>query len=205
MVDGGPSPSKLNSELGRQLPPWQRKLDAVVITSPGLGHVGGFADFDRAATTVLVPAADIAGSAWRTASLEQAARGAAIRLMRAGQTLHVAGFELQILAPEKGAPGDLTGAANLAFRAVAPDGRTFCDFSDLDLDAQSIAAQRLGGTCTDLLLPVGGRSRLAPDLERAAIDSTTQLIASRGPGRLAAGFPPSVMRTDQEGTITLPL
>ena len=205
LVDGGPSPAKLNAELGGLLPPWQRNFDALVITAPGLGHIGGFAGLDRAAGTVLIPGASLTGSAWRTAALEQAARGAAIRSVRAGQTIATAGFVLQILAPEPGAPGEVTGAADLAFRAIAPDGRTFCDFSDLDLDAQAIAAQRLRGTCTDLLLPSGGRSLLSPDLAQAAISSATQLIASRGSGRLAAGFPPSVLRTDQEGTITLAL
>jgi len=64
---------------------------------------------------------------------------------------------------------------------------------------------RLRSVCTNVLLPSGGRSRLSPDLERAAVDRTTQLIASRGPGRLATGFPPDVLRTDEEGTITLPM
>jgi hypothetical protein len=63
----------------------------------------------------------------------------------------------------------------------------------------------LHAPCTDLLLPAGGKSRLSPDLERKAINRSTQLIASRSSGRLAVGFPPSVLRTDQEGTITLPL
>ena len=53
--------------------------------------------------------------------------------------------------------------------------------------------------------PFGGRSLLSPDLARVAITSDTQLIASRGAGRLATGFPPNVLRTDQEGTITLPM
>ena len=90
-------------------------------------------------------------------------------------------------------------------RIVAPDGLSFCDFSDLDLDAQTVAAARLRGPCDELLLPVGGRSRLSPDLDRKAVTATTQLIASRGAGRLASGYPPNVLRTDQEGTITLPL
>src|SRR5437660_2986629 len=205
LVDGGPSAAKLSAELGTLLPPWQRNLDALVITAPGLGHIGGFAGLDRAAGTVLIPGASLSGSAWRTAALEQAGRGAAIRSVRAGQTIAIAGFVLQILAPEPGAPGEVPRAADLAFRAIAPDGRTFCDFSDLDLDAQVIAAQRLRGTCTDLLLPTGGRSLLSPDLARAAIRADTQLIASRGAGRLATGFPPSVLRTDQEGTIILSL
>jgi competence protein ComEC len=205
LVDGGPSQAKLADGLGSQLPPWQSRLDAIVITSPGLGHTGGFAGFERAASRVFVPDAALTGTAWRTAALEAAARGAAIQRLAAGEDVRVAGFELQVLAPEAGAPGDLVGAADLAFRLVAPGGRSFCDLSDLDLDAQTIAAARVRGTCSYLLLPNGGRSLLSPDLERAAVSPATQLIASRGAGRLASGYPPSVLRTDQEGTISMPL
>jgi competence protein ComEC len=203
LVDGGPSPQKLKDELGSQLPPWQSRLDSLVITAPSLGHVGGLAGFDRPAGTVFVPDADLTGMTWRTSALEAAARGASIRRLKAGQTVTAAGFQLQVLSPENGAPGDQQGAADLALRVVSPDGRTICDFSDLDLDAQTVAAARVRGPCTYLLLPNGGRSLLSPDLERVALTPATQLIASRGPGRLAAGFPPDVLRTDQEGTITL--
>ena len=110
-----------------------------------------------------------------------------------------------MLAPEPGAPGDQVGAAYLAMRIVAPDGRSFCDLSDLDLDAQTLAATRLRGPCTYLLLPAGGRSHISPELDRAALAPTTQLIASRASGKLANGFPPNLLRTDQEGTITLPM
>jgi competence protein ComEC len=205
LIDGGPSPAKLKDELGAQLPPWQWKLDAMVITAPGLGHVGGFAGFDRPTNMVLVPEAGLTGSAWRTAAFEAVTRGAAIRKISGGQVVKVAGFELQVLSPEPNAPNDVVGAAYLALRAVAPDGRSFCDMSDLDVEAQTLAGAQLRGKCTYLLLPSGGRSRLSADLERVAITPATQLIASRGPGRLATGFPPSVLRTDQEGTITLPL
>ena len=205
LVDGGPSAAKLKDGLGAQLPPWQWKLDALVITAPGLGHIGGLAAFDRPAATVLIPKADLVGSAWRTVAIEEAARGANTESIQAGQHLTIAGFAINVLAPERGAPGDQVGAADIALQARAPDGRSFCDFSDLDLDAQTIASTRLEGPCTYVLLPKGGRSTLSPDLARAAIARTTQLIASRGPGRLATGYPPGVLRTDQEGTIALPL
>lgn len=91
----------------------------------------------------------------------------------------------------------------MALRVVAPDGKSLCDLSDLDLDGQTIAAARVRGPCTYLLLPSGGRSLLSPDLARVAVTASTQLVASRGAGRLASGFPPNVLRTDQEGTITL--
>jgi competence protein ComEC len=205
LFDGGPSPARLKDELGAQLPPWQTTLDALAITAPTLGHVGGLAGFDRPARDVLIPDTQLTGSAWRTAALEATARGASIDRLTAGSRLAIAGFELQVLAPEPGAPGDQVGAAYLAMRIVAPDGRSFCDLSDLDLDAQTLAAARLRGPCTYLLLPVGGRSQISPDLGRAALTPTTQLIASRASGRLANGFPPNVLRTDQEGTITLPM
>ena len=205
LIDGGPSPTKLAAELGTQLPPWQRRLDALVITAPGLGHVGGLAGFDRAASLVVLPDAQLNGTSWRSIALDQIAHGATVRTLRAGARIRVAGFELDAIAPERGAPGDVPGAADLAMRAVARDGRSFCDFSDLDVDAQTVAAARLTGPCTYVLLPSGGKSALSPDLERKALDRSTQLIASRTAGRLAAGFAATVLRTDQEGTITLPL
>ncbi|HVS49203.1 MAG TPA: ComEC/Rec2 family competence protein [Candidatus Dormibacteraeota bacterium] len=206
LIDAGPSPARLKDELGAQLPPWQTTLDALAITAPTLGHVGGFAGFDRPAHEVLIPDAQLTGSAWRTAALEATARGASIVRLSAGSTITIAGFDLQMLAPEPGAPGDQVGAAYLSMRIVAPDGRSFCDLSDLDFDAQTVAATRLGGPCTYLLLPSGGRSQVSPDLYRAALTPTTQLIASRAAGgRLANGFPPNVLRTDQEGTITVPM
>jgi competence protein ComEC len=205
LIDGGPSPSRLKDELGAQLPPWETKLDGLAITAPTLGHVGGFTGFDRPASQVLLPNTRLSGTAWRAAALEATARGAAIVRLTARETLAIAGFEIRVLAPEPGAPGDQVGAAYLALSVTARGGRTFCDFSDLDLDAQALAATRLDGPCTYLLLPSGGRSQLSPDLTRTAIAPTTQLIASRAAGRLANGFPPNVLRTDQEGTITLPM
>jgi competence protein ComEC len=205
LIDGGPSPARLEDALGTQLPPWQRALDVVVITAPGLGHVGGLAGFDRTAGAVLVPTVGLTGTTWRTVALEQAARGARVEQVGAGTTLEVAGFRLEVLAPERGAPGDEAGAADMALRVLADDGRSFCDFSDLDLDGQTLAALRLSAACTYVLLPSGGRSRLSPDLERRAVTARTQLVASRTAGRLAAGLPADVLRTDQEGTITLPM
>jgi competence protein ComEC len=205
LIDGGPSPARLKDELGAQLPPWQSRLDAIAITAPGLGHVGGLSGFDRAANQVLIPDVQLRGSAWRSVALEATARGASIARLTAGRRINMAGFEIQVVAPEPKAPGDQVGAAYLALRIVAPSGRSFCDLSDLDLEAQTLAATRLRGPCTYLLLPTGGRSLLAPEITLKAITRSTQLIASRAAGRLAAGFPPTVLRTDQEGTIVLPM
>jgi competence protein ComEC len=201
LIDAGPSPARIKDELGARIPPWQVKLDAIAITAPTLGHIGGFAGVDRPAASVVIPDAQLTGTAWRTAALDAVARGAAVVRVSAGSTLRVAGFVLEVIAPEPGAPGDVVGAAYLGMRVVGPSGRAFCDLSDLDIDAQTLAAARLRGPCTYLLLPGGGRSQLSPDLQRVA--SGSQMIASRSAGRLARGFPATVQRTDQEGTITV--
>jgi hypothetical protein len=204
LIDSGPTPQRLKDELGALLPPWQLKLDAIAITAPTLGHIGGFTGLDRPVATVLIPDAQLTGTAWRTAALEAVARGAGIERMQAGSTKSIAGFTIEAIAPAPGAPGDVVGAAYLALRVIAPSGRSFCDLSDLDVEAQSVAAAYLGGPCTYLLLPSGGGSLMSPELERAAGPSV-QLIASRAAGRLARGFSPTLLRTDQEGTITLPM
>jgi competence protein ComEC len=203
LVDAGPSPARLKDELGQILPPWQSRLDVLAITAPGLGHVGGLAGLDRAADMLVIPGVRLSGSAWRTAAYEAAARGARVTAVLAGQVFRAAGFTLEVLAPEPGAPGDQVGAAYLGLRVIAPSGRSFCDLSDLDVDAQTLAAARLRGSCTYLLLPNAGRSLISPGLERAL--ARAQMIASLASGRLARGFPTSVLRTDQEGTITLPM
>ena len=201
LIDGGPSPGKLNGELGQHLAPWQNRIDAVAITAPTLGHVGGFAGLNRSAGAILLPDASMTGVAWRTAAFEAVARGATVTRLRAGARIQVAGFTLDAISPEPGVPGDVAGAVYLGLRVQSAGGRSFCDLSDLDVDAQTVAAAHLSGKCTYLLLPDRGRSLLSPELMRAA--GSPQLIASLASGRLARGYPPSVLRTDQEGSIAL--
>jgi competence protein ComEC len=41
LIDGGPSPQKLNLELSRQLPFWDRRIELVVLTQPHADHLAG--------------------------------------------------------------------------------------------------------------------------------------------------------------------
>ena len=152
---------------------------------------------------MLLPDVQFPGTAWRNAALDAAARGARIARLLAGAVADVGGFRVEVIAPETGAPGEVIGAADLGLRVVAPSGRSFCDLSDLDADAQAIAAARLRGPCTYLLMPSRGQGVLAPELLQATGDP--QLIVSLAAGRLATGLPATVERTDQEGTITMTL
>ena len=43
LVDGGPDPDRLLVELDRRLPPWDRRIDVVVISHPHEDHIAGLA------------------------------------------------------------------------------------------------------------------------------------------------------------------
>jgi len=43
LVDGGPDPDRLLVQLDRRIPPWDRQLDAVILTHPHEDHVAGLA------------------------------------------------------------------------------------------------------------------------------------------------------------------
>jgi competence protein ComEC len=203
LIDGGPSPARLSAGLGEHLAPWEDRLAALVITSPALGHVGGLAGFDRTAGEVLLPGIVLNGSGWRSVAAAQAGRGAAIVRLVAGQRLALAGLTVEVLAPEPGAPADEPGAADLGLRFVAPGGFSFCDLSDLDPQAQLLAAARLAGPCDYLLLPDGGRSAPASELLAAA---RPKVILVSGSAPLARGLPAgNLRRTSQEGSIAVPL
>jgi competence protein ComEC len=203
LLDGGPSRARLEDELGQRLPPWRRRLDGLVVTAPSQGHVGGLAGLGYPAGTVYMPAVQMGGSAWRAAVLEQTARGAGLRRLHAGDVIRLSGFRLEFLSPRSGAAGDQVGAGYLALRAVGVSGRSFCHFSDLDRDSQTEAAAQLRGPCDYLLLPDGGRTAPAPELLARA--RPRQLVASTSGGRLDRELAGRVLRTDQEGTIVLPL
>ena len=43
LIDGGPDPDRLLVELDRRIPPWDRRIDAVVLSHPHEDHVAGLA------------------------------------------------------------------------------------------------------------------------------------------------------------------
>ncbi|HKF77539.1 MAG TPA: ComEC/Rec2 family competence protein [Candidatus Dormibacteraeota bacterium] len=200
LVDGGSSPARLADELGSRLPPWNHRLAGLVITGPGIGHVGGLVGLSYPARVVVVPDGNPAGTMWRSAALAEATRGATVLTVHAGEDVVLGGLRLQVLSPEPRPPQP----GQMALRVVGPSGATFCDFADLDPDGQAAAAARLAGRCVALLLPDAGRSGPAARLMAAARPS--RLVVSDTGGALARNLPRAALsRTSEEGTIVLPL
>lgn len=202
LIDGGPSPSALAGALGERMRPWERSLDALVITGAGQAEIGGLAGLAPVARRVLVPRAPLEGTAWRSVVYEQRARGATVSEIAAGDTFLLAGLSVEALAPDPRVLAGDRGAAALALRISYPSGRSVCVFGPLDLAAQVQAARRLTGRCDQLLVAGAGRSLPAPELLRIARPEA--LVVSSSGGRMARGLPEAIVRrTDQEGTIVV--
>jgi competence protein ComEC len=202
LVDGGASPARLAAELGGRLPPWQRSLDGLVVAGGGAGDVGGLAGLDYTAAAVVLPQAPLAGTAWRSVVTAQLARGARLQRIAAGGSFELAGLRFDVLAPEPGTQAGDDGATAIGVLVSRPGGRSICLFGPLDAQAQEAAAARITRPCDYLLIPGGGRSAPAPALLAAAAGDA---VVSTAGGRLARGLPATLRRTDQEGTIVLPL
>jgi len=101
LVDGGPSPTALLSELGAVLPFWDRSLDLVVLTHPDSDHITGLIsllDRYRVAQVLDVPQSDTASEAapWR----ERLAKAGIRRTMaQRGMKLPVGDVSFTVLNP----------------------------------------------------------------------------------------------------------
>jgi competence protein ComEC len=102
LVDGGPNPSVLLSQLGRRMPFWDHSLDLVVLTHPEVDHVAGLIDVLARYDVGLVlesgqECSNATCAAWRT-SVE--GKQIPYRRAEAGMSLTVAdGLRLQVLHP----------------------------------------------------------------------------------------------------------
>ncbi len=200
LIDGGPQPATLEAELGQHLAPWERHLDALVITGGAAGHVGGLERLPFTVGAVYAPAGGLTGAGWEEPVAAAAGQGAALSTLSAGQAIPVAGLVLQALAPEPDQPP----GGQLALRVVGRQ-HTFCDLADLDPDSQALAAGRLRGTCDAVL--VANQGKVAPDPTFRARARPGALLVSDAAGtRLGAGFPATNLeRTSQQGDLTVPL
>ena len=105
LIDGGPDPDRLLAALDRRVPPWDRRVDAVVLSHPHEDHVAGLALLlDRYRVgRVFEPGMRGPGpgyAAWshRLSQLVAVPRQG----LAAGDRLHVDEIELRVLWPIRG-------------------------------------------------------------------------------------------------------
>ncbi len=222
LVDGGPDPDRLLVALDRRIPPWDRRIDAVILSHPHEDHVGGLALLLERYHVARVFEPGMVGpgpgyAAWLR-DLERP--GSPLRLsLAAGDRLAVDEIELHVLWPIRGQvpvtpPDGGTGINNVSVVLLGQVGtRRFLLMGDVEEEIDPSLIKE-GLPHVDLLKVAHHGSKTATT--QAFIDATrpTIAVASAGAGnpyghparstleRLTASGA-RVLRTDDDGTVVV--
>jgi competence protein ComEC len=222
LIDGGPDPDRLLVALDRRIPPWDRRIDTIILSHPHEDHVAGLAllllRYD--VTRVLEPGMRGPGPGYEAWLAELSHDDHPQRsAIAAGDRLTVDEIEMRVLWPIRGRvpadpPDGGTGINNVS---VVLDGRVgarrFLLMGDVEeaIDPELLAA---GLSRVDLLKVAHHGSRTATT--QAFVDAVRPrvAVASAGAGnpyghptratleRLAAAGA-RVLRTDRDGTVVI--
>jgi competence protein ComEC len=220
LVDGGPDPDRLLVELDRRIPPWDRRLDAIVLSHPHEDHVAGLAlllERYRVGRT-FEPGMLGPGPGYAAWAAELAGRPTPSALLAAGDRLAVDDIALEVLWPLPGSvprtpPDTGTGINNVSIVFLgAVAGRRFLLMGDVEQEVDPELATRVARV--DLLKIAHHGSRTAST--DAFLDAVhpTVAIASAGAGNPYGHPSPAtlsrveargarVFRTDRDGSVTV--
>ncbi|HKB28595.1 MAG TPA: ComEC/Rec2 family competence protein, partial [Candidatus Limnocylindrales bacterium] len=222
LIDGGPDPDRLLVELDRHVPPWDRRIDTVILTHPHEDHVAGLALLlDRyRVNRVFEPGMHGPGPGYGAWIARLAQPGAPIRgELGAGDRLSVDEIALRVLWPIRGQvptepPDGGTGINNVSVVLLGEvDGHRFLLMGDVEeaIDPQLLAA---GLPQVDLLKVAHHGSKTATTQPFVDAVRPRVAVASAGAGnpyghpakatldRLAAAGA-RVLRTDRDGTVVV--
>ena len=220
LVDGGPDPDRLIIELDERLPPWDRRIDILVLTHPHEDHVAGLALLlDRYRVgRVFEPGMRGPGPGYGAWDAELAEHGAPARgLLVTGDRLAVDDLHFDVLWPD---PGRVPAEPPEGGRAINDvsivllgevDGRRILLTGDVEDDIDPLLAAR-GLPPVDLLKVAHHGSRSASTPAFLGIVRPAVAVVSAGadnpyghPARstldhlAAAGA--EVFRTDTDGSV----
>jgi competence protein ComEC len=222
LVDGGPDPDRLLIELDRRLPPWDRRIDVVILSHPHEDHVAGLALLlgRYRIGRVLEPGMRGPGPGYSAWSRALAKAGAPDRRsIAAGDRLAVDDIDLRVLWPIRGQvppepPDTGTGINNVSVVLLgAVAGRRFLLAGDVERDIDPRLLSE-GLPRIDLLKVAHHGSRTATTEPFVEAVRAMVAIASAGTGnpyghparstldRLAAAGA-RVYRTDRDGSVAV--
>ena len=222
LIDGGPDPDRLLVELDRRIPPWDRRIDAVVLSHPHEDHVAGLALLLKRYRVIRVfePGMRGPGPGYAAWLRDLARPGAPVRLgLAAGDRVTVDEIDLRALWPIRGQvpltpPNGGSGINNVSVVFLGQIGqRRVLLMGDVEegIDPSLLAD---GLPPVDLLKVAHHGSRTATT--QGFVDATRPAVAvaSAGAGnpyghpakatleRLAASGA-RVLRTDRDGTVVV--
>ena len=223
LVDGGPDPGRLLIALDAQLPPWDRRLDLVILSHPHEDHAAGLAALlERfAVRRVLEPGMIGPGPGYAALNAELIARDIARGTLGAGDRLAVDDIHLQVLWPDPGSvperpPDGGTGINNVSIVLLGEiDGHRFLLAGDIEQQIDPRLLSR-GLPAIEFLKVAHHGSRTSSTEAFLAATQPRVAVISAGRGNpyghpapatvarlTAAGA--RVLRTDVDGSVTVDL
>lgn len=223
LIDGGPDPGRLLVALDEHLPPWDRRIDVVVLSHPHEDHAAGLATLlDRYAVgQVFEPGMFGPGPGYAALNAELIRLGIQRGTLSTGSRLRIDEFSFRVLWPDPGTvperPSDGgTGINNVSIVLLGEvNGHRVLLAGDIEEQIDPRLLTR-GLPTVDLLKVAHHGSRTSStDAFLAAVRPSLAVIsAGRGnpyghpaPATVArlqtAGA--RVLRTDQNGTVTVDL
>ena len=223
LVDGGPDPGRLLIALDEHLPPWDRRIDLVILSHPHEDHAAGLAALlgRYAVSRVLEPGMIGPGPGYAAPNAELLARGIRRGTLATGDRLAVDDIRFQVLWPDRGSvperpPDGGTGINNVSIVLLGDvDGHRFLLAGDIEeqIDPQLLAR---GLPTVDFLKVAHHGSRTSST--EAFLTATRPAVAviSAGAGNPYGHPAPAtvarlkaagarVFRTDDDGSVTVDL
>lgn len=147
LIDGGPDDAVL-AKLGSLLLPWDRTLDAILVTHPDADHMTGFISLlDRYQIDHVYETGAVAATAQDRALVERVANEPSGReLLSSGDVLKVGTATLTVVWPQETHEGDQVGNRNNTSLVVRLDyGETSVLFTgDAEEESEIVFANKVG-------------------------------------------------------------
>jgi competence protein ComEC len=105
LIDGGPTPQKINLELSEKLPFWDRTIDLIVCTQPQADHITGLVDILQRykVKQVLEPGVSYNSSIYQEWLMLIEDKGIEYNIAQAGQEIDLGnGIKMEVLNPPEG-------------------------------------------------------------------------------------------------------
>ncbi len=223
LIDGGPDPARLLVALEEHLPPWDRRIDLVILSHPHEDHAAGLAALlaRYAVRRVLEPGMLGPGPGYAALNAELIARGIGRGTLATGDRLAVDDIHFDVLWPDRGSVPERPADSGTAINNVSivllgdVDGHRFLLAGDIEEGIDPVLLAR-GLPRIDFLKVAHHGSRTS---STAAFLATTRpgiAVISAGRGNpyghpapatvdrlTAAGA--HVFRTDDDGSVTVDL